>query len=229
MRAGDVMMIRRATLALVPLALALLAPTAHAEVHQKAETGFVIRSGADVEASPDAAWRTLVDPSQWWSPDHTYSSDAANLSLDPRVEGCFCELLPSRESPNAAPRGHVEHMRVIFIDRGRMLRLSGALGPLQSEAVTGTLTMNLKPRDGGGSRILWEYVVGGYMRYKTDEIAPAVDKVIGEQLARLAAKLGPVAAPSAVPPQAAPDPLPPPAAPTELPPADPRKPVMIGR
>ncbi len=220
-------------LALVLPILALTAPAARAEVHQKGEGGFVIRTGADVEALPNAVWRTLVNPSGWWSPDHTYSSDAANLSLDPRVEGCFCELLPNGDSPNAAPRGHVEHMRVIFLDRGRMLRLSGALGPLQSEAVTGTLTVNLKARDGGGTRILWEYVVGGYMRYKTDEIAPAVDKVISEQMARLAARLGPVSAPEApAAPAIAPDPARP-AAPAELPPvkppAAPRGPVIIGR
>src|SRR3546814_17092150 len=34
------------------------------------------------------------------------------------------------------------------------------------------------------------YVVGGYMRFKTAEIAPAVDRVIGEQLAGLAKALG---------------------------------------
>jgi hypothetical protein len=50
---------------------------------------------------------------------------------------------------------------------------------------------------GGNTRILWEYVVGGYMRYKPAEIAPAVDKVLAEQLDSLAARLGPVARPPA--------------------------------
>ena len=56
---------------------------------------------------------------------------------------------------------------------GRVLRLSGGLGPLQSEPVGGVLTITLKETV-TGTRILWEYVVGGYMRYKCDEIAPAV-------------------------------------------------------
>ena len=56
-------------------------------------------------------------------------------------------------------------------------------------ALTGTLTITLKP-GGAGTRIVMEYVVGGYMRYKSDEIAPAVDKVLAEQLAGLAASLG---------------------------------------
>jgi hypothetical protein len=53
--------------------------------------------------------------------------------------------------------------------------------------------MTLKPGV-NGTRILWEYVVGGYMRYKPDEIAPAVDKMLMGQLTSLASKLGPVAA-----------------------------------
>ena len=68
------------------------------------------------------------------------------------------------------------------------LRLSGALGPLQSEAVTGVLTMTLR-RDGNGTRIVWEYVVGGYMRTPIAQVAPAVDQVLAEQLQRLAARV----------------------------------------
>ena len=86
-------------------------------------------------------------------------------------------------------------MRVINAEQPRVLRMSGALGPLQSEAVQGTLTIVLKPVD-GGTRIMWEYVVGGYMRLKTEQIAPLVDVVLGEQVSRLAARLGPKAAPA---------------------------------
>lgn len=73
--------------------------------------------------------------------------------------------------------------------------MAGALGPLQSEALAGTMTVTLKA-GGVGTRIVMEYVVGGYMRYKTGEIAPAVDKVLGSQLASLAAALGSSALPS---------------------------------
>jgi hypothetical protein len=83
-------------------------------------------------------------------------------------------------------------MRVVLVQPRQVLRLVGGLGPLQSEPVAAVLTMTLKPVP-GGTRILWEYVVGGTMRYKLDEIAPAVDKVMAEQLGRLAAQLGPLA------------------------------------
>ena len=87
------------------------------------------------------------------------------------------------------------------------LRMVGSLGPLQSEALTGTLTITLKPggagkAGGAGTRIVMEYVVGGYMRYKVDEIAPAVDNVMSGQLAALTVALGVT---EAAEPDAAPD------------------------
>ena len=57
----------------------------------------------------------------------------------------------------------------------------------------GVLTITLTKTE-SGTRIEWEYVVGGYMRFPVAEIAPAVDQVIGEQLGRLAALLTPAPA-----------------------------------
>jgi hypothetical protein len=68
----------------------------------------------------------------------------------------------------------------------KLLRMSGALGPLQGEALVGTLTVVLKPLPDGGTHLTWSYVVGGYMRMKVDEIAPVVDEVLVEQFNRLA-------------------------------------------
>ena len=168
-------------------AMALAAPL-HAAVAAQSADGFVITGSAEVAAGPEQSWRVLIAPALWWSKDHTWSQNSANLSLDPRPGGCFCERLPGT---GGKPRGGVEHMRVVYADRAKALRMKGALGPLQSEALEGTLTVTLKP-SGSGTRIEWEYVVGGYMRFKLAEIAPAVDQVLGQQLASLAARLGPV-------------------------------------
>jgi hypothetical protein len=79
--------------------------------------------------------------------------------------------------------------------------MRGALGPLQSEPVEGVLTITLKTEAEGGTHIVWEYAVGGPMRYEVPTIAKAVDGVIAEQVERLAAFLGPTeAAPAAVSP-----------------------------
>ena len=64
-----------------------------------------------------------------------------------------------------------------------------AFGPLQGEALDATLTIQIKETP-TGSALRFDYVVGGYMRFKVAEIAPAVDKVIGEQLVGLANALG---------------------------------------
>jgi len=172
-------------------ALALATSAARAEVVASSEAGFVSRNAAEVKATPAETWRALIAPNQWWNGEHTYSGDARNLYLDAQAGGCFCEKLPApSDAPAGARGGSVQHMAVIYAAPGAALRMSGGLGPLQSEPATGTLTITLKP-SGDGTRIVWEYAVGGYMRYKVAELAPVVDKVMAEQLSRLAAKLGP--------------------------------------
>lgn len=217
---------RAAKLLLLPLlAFAQFASApASAEVVTKSENGFVVRLAAEVTAPPAEAWRTLITPAQWWSSQHTFSGEAANLTFDPVVGGCFCELLPRPDDAPAGQRlGGVQHMRVVYIEPPRAMRLVGALGPLQSEALAATMTMTVKPTTtpaGKGSRILFEYVVGGFMRYTVDEIAPAVDRMLAAQLLSLAGKLGPVAEPAAVVPKAA-KPAGPPATDAELAPMEP--------
>ena len=164
------------------LALGLLAAfvpsTASAEVIQSSPDGFDVHETAVVKAGRETVWAALVEPARWWNKDHSWSGDARNLTLEPRAGGCFCETLPGG--------GSAEHMRVVQARPGSLLRLKGALGPLQSEALDGVLTIELKTVDGATS-IEWTYVVGGYARFPLQEIAPAVDSVLGEQAGRLAA------------------------------------------
>ncbi len=183
--------------ALMGLAVMAAFP-AHAEVVQKSENGFVVRTTTDVAKAPLEAWAALVAPAKWWNKEHTWSGDAANLYMDAQAGGCFCEQLAlPADAPAGTRRGSVEHMRIIHTNPGKVLRLSGSLGPLQGEAVTGTLSITLKPI-AGGTRILFEYVVGGYMRFKTDDIAPAVDAMLSEQLHLLGEYIGPLSASAAV-------------------------------
>jgi uncharacterized protein YndB with AHSA1/START domain len=156
-----------------------------AKVTESTESGFVVAHTARVAASPDDVWKMLRSPDKWWSKAHSWSGNAANLWMDTQAGGCFCEKLPHDDGSF----GSVQHARILYADAGKMLRLSGAFGPLQSEAVTGTLTIVIKPND-KGSLILFEYVVGGYARFPLKSVAPAVDAVLGEQLGGLAKALG---------------------------------------
>ena len=159
---------------------------AAAEVVASSDAGFVSHNVVEVPAGPADAWAMLARPGEWWNGEHSYSGSAANLTIETVAGGCFCETIPAAEG---AGGGQVEHMRVLYVDpRVRVLRLAGALGPLQSEAVTGVLTMTVEPM-GTGSKITWDYVVGGYARMPLEQMAPLVDQVVGEQLTRLAASL----------------------------------------
>lgn len=167
------------------LGVATFASSGQAKVIDQSDLGFSVAHTAQVAASPDEVWTMLRMPQKWWSKDHSWSGDADNFWLDSQAGGCFCEKLPHPDGSF----GSVQHARIIFANPGHMLRLSGALGPLQSEAVTGTLTIQIK-KTPTGSALRFDYVVGGYMRLKAEDIAPAVDNVIGEQLVGLAKALG---------------------------------------
>ena len=156
----------------------------HAEVVENGAAGFTVHGTVHVAATPDATWEGLTQPSRYWNGEHSWSGDAANMTLEPVAGGCFCEVLP-------ASGGAVEHARVVYAAPGEMLRLRGSLGPLQAEALTGTLTVTLKAVD-GGTEIAWDYVVGGHARFGLETLAPAVDGVIGEQFGRLGDALGPL-------------------------------------
>lgn len=165
--------------ALVAVLVPVLPAPVAAEVTEAAEGGFSVRHEQRVAASPAQVWAALVAPARWWSAAHSWSGEAVHLSLDPRVGGCFCERWAA---------GEAEHGRVIHIVTGRLLRLRGSLGPLQGEALSGTLSFQLAP-DGTGTKIIVDYVVGGHARFPLRTLAPAVDAVIGEQAAGLARAL----------------------------------------
>ena len=164
-------------------ALLALSGPAIAEVKSVADNGFSVVHIADVDASPMVIWSRLISPKDYWNKTHSWSGSVDGFYLDPKAGGCFCEnMLTTDAKGKSKVAGTVEHMRVIFADPGKVLRMQGALGPLQSEAVLGTMTVAIVPaKTGTGSTVSFSYVVGGFMRYKTPEISAAVDKVIGEQ------------------------------------------------
>lgn len=153
---------------------------ASAEVLNATPASFDIRQVVTIDAPIAQTWATLLVPATWWDHEHTYSDDSANLSLQPQAPGCFCERLP-------ASNGSIEHARVHYIQPPRMLRMVGSLGPLQAEAVTGTLTFRLDPETDRTTRVTLEYVVGGYVRAGADTLAPKVDEVLAAQLIGLKA------------------------------------------
>ncbi|WP_369027257.1 SRPBCC family protein [Qipengyuania sp. RANM35] len=173
------------------IALFSAAPVA-AEVVETRADGFVTRDTVTVAATSMKTWLALTKPGDWWTDAHTWSGDASNMTLVPQAGGCFCEKVPGEDRKDGfSLDGSVQHMTVIQSYPLKVLRMRGGLGPLQGEPATGVLTITLKEVE-GGTRVLWEYNVGGPMRYKIDEISKAVDGVMTQQLRALGDHLGPL-------------------------------------
>lgn len=154
-----------------------LAPAASAEVVSSSPTSFVISQSVTIAKPQATVWAMLRSPQSWWAKEHTYSGDSANLYLDSQATGCFCEKLPGK--------GSVEHARVVYISAPSVLRLRGALGPLQAQAVTGTLTFTLESEGDGATRVKMSYVVGGFIPDGAEAMAAPVDEVMAVQLLAL--------------------------------------------
>lgn len=141
--------------------------------------GFTVKHTVAVKAPPEKVYGALTrEVGGWWSPEHTYSQDSKNLSIDARPGGCFCEKLPNG--------GGVQHMTVVSVIPGRLLRMTGALGSLQGSGLAGSLTWQLAEA-AGATNLEVSYSVGGYIPGGFEKIAPLVDAVLGEQSARLKA------------------------------------------
>jgi uncharacterized protein YndB with AHSA1/START domain len=159
------------------LTLVMLAGTPANSTPQVTPNGFLVKFEVSVNAPAAKVYDALIGQiGSWWDWEHTYSGDAKNLSIDARPGGCFCEKLPNG--------GGIEHARVIYVAPREILRLSGALGPLQTSGVAGTLTWKLTSGT-DNTRLELSYSVGGFIDGGFEKIAPAVESVLRVQLDRL--------------------------------------------
>jgi uncharacterized protein YndB with AHSA1/START domain len=165
--------------AIAAIVLLLPAPAA-AEVVSASSNGFEVRETVNLQSSPAEVFAAFGRIGSWWSGEHSYSGSAANLRLALEPGGCFCERL--------AHGGGVEHMRVTYVDPGRRVVLTGSLGPLLFQATTGLMDVQFQAA-GDGTRLVVDYRAAGFFNGGADKLAPAVDSVLAEQVARLKAHL----------------------------------------
>ena len=156
--------------------LLLTATPASAEVISAGPNGFEVRHSVNLVIPQVKAYSAFSEIQNWWSKDHTYSGDASHLSLQLRPGGCFCERLEGG--------GGIEHLRVTYVQPGERVVLTGSLGPLLYEATAGVMDIKVE-RIAGGSRIIMDYRAAGFAKGGAAEMAPIVDKVLGEQMKRL--------------------------------------------
>lgn len=152
--------------------------SANGEVLDAAANGFTIRHQVQIAADRNTVYQAAVDRiGAWWNGDHTVSGDAANLYLDARPQGCFCE--------NLGEDAGLVHLSVSFVNPGVILRLTGGLGPLGLMGVAGNMTWEFESNDQGTLMTL-QYAVGGYVADGLDSLAVPVDGVLVEAAMRLA-------------------------------------------
>lgn len=156
-------------------AAVLLAAPAGAEVLDASATAFTVRATVTLAKDAGAVYDAFTQHvGEWWDESHTYSGRSSNLSLAARAGGCFCEQLAA---------GGVEHMTVVYAERGKTLRMRGGLGPLQALTVTGIWTVTLEEQN-GKTTLVSTYSVGGYTKDGLAALAPLVDGVMTEQMTR---------------------------------------------
>jgi len=167
---------RTALLATLGASIGLIG-CANAEVVTAAPDHFTLKLEAETELSPDEVWARLIDPPSWWLPDHTYSGDSSNLSIDPVAGGLWQETWAS---------GSVWHGSVLRAEPSKVLVLNAPFGPLQGLAVTSVWTISLDAQESGGTKITFDHVTNGSASSGLDGLAPAVDFVKSEALKSLA-------------------------------------------
>ncbi len=147
-------------------------------VVDSASNGFTVRTTLEIEATPEQVYKKLFEIGNWWSPMHTFSGDAHNLSLEEKPMGCFCEKLPGQ--------GAVRHMEVVNFASGKSMVLNGGLGPAPSLAITGSMTVALAPvANSGNTKLQVTYAVAGYLAGGLQSWAAPVDAMLNEQFTRL--------------------------------------------
>ena len=158
-------------------ALALCpAPDAAANVVGSGPTGFEVQEAVRIAAPPARVWATLTKPGDWWNSEHSYSHNSQNMTITATAGGCFCEKWAG---------GSVEHMRVVYVVPGKVLKMEGGLGPLQDMGVAGVMSFTLTATIDGGTAVTLNYAVGGYSARGFDGLAKAVDGVLAEQMNRM--------------------------------------------
>lgn len=159
------------------MTVAVLACTtsAMAEVITAAPSHYTLKHKAPSSMPPSELWDRLTQPASWWHPDHTYSGDAANLTLRLEVGGLW------EENWNGSS---VLHGTVLHVVPGSKLQINAPFGPLKDIGVTVIWTIDIEAK-GTGSMVTFTEVANGSNYSKLDELSGAVDYVKAEAIRRL--------------------------------------------
>ena len=157
------------------LGLQMIPAVSSAEVLAVGRTGFSLKIEPLNQASPALSYRAFSEVQRWWDMAHSYGGDAEKLSIDLSPGGAMLETLPNG--------GFIEHLRVVYANPGKELRLLGGLGPLQPLGVHAAMNIQFDAF-GSGSKTVLTYNVSGFSGQGLVELAPIVDRVLAGQMQR---------------------------------------------
>lgn len=153
-------------------ALSLFAMPAAAEVVERHPDGFTLCFEVAMETTLEDLLGSLGQIGKWWDGAHSYSGDAANMTLAMEPNGCLCEALPNGTA--------FEHGRVVSIDPATAVLLNAPLGPLKATATKADLRFGWTGANSGWTVVMTFVVEGpGLGAY-----ADPVDGVMGGAFAR---------------------------------------------
>lgn len=150
----------------------------HAEVVSTSATGFRLQHEATSPLAPDALWARLMEPATWWDGDHSYSGDAANLSLGDKAGDYWREDWAE---------GSVIHGQILVVKSGEELLLSAPFGPLVETGAACVWKIQIQPSEDGGTVITSTHLIAGSPGTGLEELAGPVDFVMSNGINRLAA------------------------------------------
>ena len=154
--------------------LLTLSMSVNAEVKHVDPHGFIVENILTTTLSADAVWQGLTQHvDQWWPKDHSWWY--GTFTIEPQAGGCFCETKDDKSA---------EHMRIVFVDPHKTLRMTGGLGPLQGMGMYGALDWVLTEVE-SGTQVTLTYRVQGINPDGFEQLAPIVGHVQGLQLQAL--------------------------------------------
>lgn len=161
----------------------LLSSGAHAAVAEQFAGGFELRYETTVARRAEQIYLGFIRIGRWWDLDHTYTKKAEGLTVKLGPGGCFCEH---------GKHFYVRHLELVFAQKYRRLVFTGGLGPLQSMAVNGVLSVTITPGP-EASTLQWTYRISGGDPAKISALAKPVDSVMQGQFDRFVGYLQPEA------------------------------------
>jgi hypothetical protein len=163
---------------LISLGLCLISAdsdSALAQVQSVGPNGFEIRVAKSTSKSALDCDRAFIEEfGKWWSSDHTWSGKAENLAIDQK-QGVLIERLPAG--------GFCRHLTLEHYQPGKLILLTGGLGPLKEMGLNGTMSVRFAEKEGQTS-IEVKYLVHGYSPNGFKELSAAVHQVLEMQIGR---------------------------------------------